>query len=182
MWNTEIGAPGAPRENHGARLGNVARAARAVDGEGDVAPFFETSSHRRESFDPPSRRAALSGAKTETLNHPPRPLPIEIHCIQHHDSPIAPHPCRRKDAAVPEGPDARFAGVANLNGIVHTDHFEAKRGAQQSDDLVDHPRNHGNLESAPAREYWRANSRLAPGISVVLWHTGVRSILHCCIV
>ena len=64
----------------------------------------------------PRGLAALRGAEAEALDHAARPLPIEIHRVQHHDAAISPDPYRGENTAMPERADphcaSRFRGFA----------------------------------------------------------------------
>ncbi len=115
--------PSAACQNHGSGFRHIARPARAVNGERNIAAFLQPARHDRKAFDRATRRASLRRAEPEPLDHAPRPLPVEIHGVEHHDSAVAPDPDRGKNAAVPERPDGWFAAVPNLYRVVYPHHF-----------------------------------------------------------
>ena len=117
--------PRSPRENHGSGLRYVSRPMRTVDGERHMLPFFQPAGHDGQAFNGSARRASLSCAEPKPLDHPPGPLPVEIHRVEHHDSTFSPNPDRGENAAVPKCADRDFARVSNLHRILHPDHFHS---------------------------------------------------------
>ena len=99
----------APRENHRPRLGDVTRAARAVNRERDMVACFELCAIAARPSTRAARRTSLRGAESEALDHAARPLAVEIDRVQHHDAAFPPDPHRRKNAAVPKRADSRLA-------------------------------------------------------------------------
>src|SRR5580704_9408956 len=117
-----------------------------------MAAFLEPLCHHHQTLEGAARRTPLGRAESQPLDHPPRPLPVEIYRVQYHDPPVAPHPDRRENAPVPERADSRLAGVADLYGVGHPDNLEAQRRADEMQEPIRRPGDRGYLHPAPSRE------------------------------
>lgn len=172
---------GASRKNHSSGLCNVARTMRAVDGESHVLSFFQTVGHDGEPFDGSPGGTSLRCAETQALDYAPRPLPVEIHGVEHHDATFAPNPDRGKNAPMPKRADRDFARIANLHSVLHPDHFHSQRGANQPHHPIHGGGNDGNLHSPPTRKFRRARVELMmtclrivrDGRFRIVWHCGI---------
>src|SRR5580700_3634745 len=98
------GVAGAAGQDYGSGLGDVARTARAVDGEANVLAGFELAAHGDQAFDRAARRTALRGTESQPFDHAASPLAVEIHGVHDDYAAIAPDPGGGKNAAVPERP------------------------------------------------------------------------------
>jgi len=96
-------------EHDRAGLGDVTRAARAVDGEGTIDAFFEAARHDREAAEASARRTSLGCAEAKPFDYLASPLTVEGRGVHDHDAVIAVPPDNRNYDAVPEGPDAALA-------------------------------------------------------------------------
>src|ERR1700722_283670 len=175
-------AAGAAGENQRAGFGNVARAARAIGGKGDVFSGFELVGQRHQAFNRSARRTSLRGAETEAFDDAAGPLAVEIYGVHDHHAAIAPDPGGGEDAAVPERADAGFTPLGNLNGVVDSHDFEADGGADQADDPVNRPGDDWNLHPAPAGKWrqWDFGRRICAWAAG--WRGGFRVGFHCAIV
>jgi hypothetical protein len=151
--------PAPPRQNHGSGLCHESRPARPINRERYILALFEALAHHRKPLDRATRRTPLRRTKSQPFDHPPRPLPVEVHRVHHHDSPPAPNPNRRKNAAVPERANRRFLRVTKLHRIVHTDNLDSQRRPNQPHHPIDRPRNNGYLHAPPARKLRHRNCR-----------------------
>ena len=143
----------APSEHYRAGLGDVARAARAVNGKRGVAPFLQALGHYCEALQSATRRAALRREITEPLDHPPRPLPVEVRCVQQHGVAIPEVPSGGKDAPVPKRINVRGLIRAVITAhLLPAEDFKSQRRPQRSDGRQDRPGDHRNLHALPAGE------------------------------
>src|SRR6185437_4934363 len=156
------------RQNHRTRLRHVARAARTVNGDSDVASCLEASCHRGQAFNRAARRTSLRGPESEPLDYTPSPLAVKVDSVEHHDTSISPKPCRGKNTAMPKRTNPRFASIANLHGVVHSNNLKAQRWTQQADHPVRCPREHGNLHPSPERKPRHGNAHVRARV-VALW-------------
>src|ERR1700722_15257226 len=143
------GIAGATGQDDRSGLGDIARTARAVDGEAHVLPGFELAAHGDQALDCAARRTALRGAESQPFDHAASPLAVEIYGVHDDYSAIAPDPSGGKNAAVPERPASGLAFAANLDGVLDADDFDAQGGSNQADRPVDKPGDDGNLQAAP---------------------------------
>src|SRR3989454_3809309 len=96
------GAAGPTGQHHRAGFGDVARATRAINGEGDVEAVLEALRHHRKTPQAAARRAALRRPIPQPLDHPPGPLAVEVGAVHHHNAAATRPPHHRKDRTVPE--------------------------------------------------------------------------------
>ena len=147
------GPPGAARQHCGPGFGHVARPARPVDGERNVAPLFEPLRHHGQSPQAAPRRTALRGAVAQPLDHPARPLPVEVGRIHEDNAPVPEIPRQREIASVPKRPDIwRFPGSIIVSRAFPPEDFKTDRRSQDSNGGPHDPGNDRDLQPSPARE------------------------------
>lgn len=103
------GAAGFSREHDGAGLGDVTRAARAVNREGAIDAFFEAAGHHSQSTKAAAGRTSLRRSEAKPFDHFACPLSVKSRGVHHDDAVIAVPPDNRNDDAVPKRPNAAFA-------------------------------------------------------------------------
>jgi len=123
-------ATGFSSEHDGAGLGDVTRAARAINREGTIDSFFQAARHHRKSTKAAAGRTTLRCTEPEPFNDLARPLAVEGRGIHHDHALIAVPPDNRNDNAVPERPDAAFARGVDALGVLPAENFVAQRGAK----------------------------------------------------
>src|SRR5450755_103844 len=100
------GASGFSREHDRAGLGDVPRAARAVDGENGIAALLHAPGHDSQPAKAAARRTSLRGVKAQPFDHLARPLAVERSGIENHDAAISGPPHHGNDAAMPKSKNA----------------------------------------------------------------------------
>ncbi len=145
--------PSLPRQNHRPGLGHVPRPSRPINRKSRAPSSLNLPRHIHQSAQSPARRTSLRSIKSKSLNHPPRPLPIEVRSIHHHHAaaPVPPH--RRKNAAVPKRPNASPLRIHPCVQQILAQRFKSQGRPNRSDQTRHHARNHRNLRAPPARKF-----------------------------
>ena len=146
------GASSFSREDDRAGLGDVTRAARAVDGENGIAALLHAPGHDRQPAKAAARRTSLRGVKAQPFDHLARPLTVKRGGIEDHDAAISGPPHNRNNTAMPEGKNATLAGGIGALDVLMAEHFIAQRRTQRTDCGVDGGGYHGNLYAARPRK------------------------------
>ena len=147
------GASGFPREHDRAWLGDVARAARAIDGESAIETFFEAPGHHSEAAQTAAGGATLSRAEAEPLDDFARPLAVEGGGVHDHNALVPSPPNHGDNHTVPESPDAPFSGGVGFLGVVPAENFIAQRWAQKSNHTEDRCGDERDLDAARPRKF-----------------------------
>ena len=114
----ENGTAGFAGEHHRPGLGDVARAARAINCKSAIDAFFQPTRHHGESAKTSARRASLRGSESQPFDYLAGPLAIKGRGIHHHHAVVAVPPDNRNDNAVPERPDAALAAGVDALGVL----------------------------------------------------------------
>src|SRR5579885_3365147 len=125
------------REQHRSHLRLVARAARAVNGEGRRAAPPHEAHHLDERADASARRGAARRAVAEALDEARDVLAVEALRGHHDDAAPSPEVGREKDAVVPEGVDRQPAVARSLLPVLPALDAEARGRAEQPDEQVE---------------------------------------------
>jgi len=144
--------PGLPRQNHRPRLGHIARPPRAINRKRRAPSRLNLLRHIHQSAQSSARRTSLRGIESKSLDHPPRPLPIEVRRVHHHHAASSLPPYSGENAPVPK---CRNASLPSSHPIIHkilAQRFKSQSRPDRSDQTRYHARNHRNLRAPPARK------------------------------
>src|SRR5215471_6281517 len=133
-------------------LGDVARSAGTVDGEGTVLPFLDALGDHGQTAQAAAGRATVRGGEAEPLDDLASPLTVEGCGVHDHDAHVPRPPGNGNDDTVPEGPDAAAARGVNLLGMVPAEDFKAQRWTEYANHGVNQGGNDRNLNAAGPRE------------------------------
>ena len=142
----------ASSEHDRAGLGNITRAARAINGEGTIAALCDSPRHDGQAAQSATRRTSLGRAVAHPLDHFACPLAIECRGIHHYDALVPSPPHHGNNHAVPEGPNACSTGCVNIFGVLPAEDFESQCGSQDANDGVHYRRDEGNLNTPRPRK------------------------------
>ena len=178
-------ASGSPRQYHRTRFRHVARAARTVNREPDVASCFEAPAHGHQAFNPPRDELPCavpnpSRSITRRVHWPSKLTVLSTTMPRFRQNQAAGRIHRCQKAPIPA-----LTGIANLDGVVYSDDLKTQCWTEHADDPVRRPREHRNLHPSPARKMRQRNACLRAGDRCAFWQTvGVRvvGLIHCCIV
>src|SRR5258708_33239971 len=137
---------GAARQHDRTRFGDVAWAARAINGKRAVVAFFDAPSHHRQAAQSSTRRTPLRGAVSHPLDYFARPLSVERSGVHHHNATVAPPPHHGNNHAVPKRPDDSSAARIDIFGILPAQHLETQRRAEDANYGGHQRRNQWNLK------------------------------------